>query len=292
MLSNHIEKIEWLTDTKFFILKPADDGRTPYRITAKDDATIARVITLVSTLDGLSSIDNKKIESLWKKIVNQNTDAVCTRKDGVAITPRTAGQKKYVDAILNNSIVICRAPAGTGKTWLAIAAACRMLRKKEIEKIVLTRPVIEAGESLGFLPGGIAEKIDPYLQPLYDSLYDILGKPETEKLIQKGVIRIAPLAYMRGVTFTDSFVILDEAQNATRSQLKMLLTRFGERSKMVIEGDVTQIDLPGESVSCVNDFNLFLSVPDLAVTDMTTADIVRHPIVVHILKAYEEGIRT
>lgn len=206
---------------------------------------------------------------------------------GDAIKPKTSGQAAYVNAIEKNLITIVNGPAGTGKSLLAVAMACKALKNRDIDHIVLTRPVVEAGESLGFLPGDLQEKIDPYMRPLYDALYDILGKPNVDNMIAKGIIEIAPLAYMRGRTMHDAFVILDEAQNATGGQLKMFLTRFGQNCKMVVDMDPTQIDLPKKSMSCYQDIHLFESIKDMAVVTMTGSDISRHPIIHKILNAYE-----
>lgn len=214
----------------------------------------------------------------------------------VMITPRgkqiklkTKGQQKYIEAIKRNDVVFAIGPAGTGKTYLAVAMAIKALRNKDVSRLVLTRPAVEAGEKLGFLPGDLQEKIDPYLRPLYDSLYDILGLENTQKYLEKNIIEIAPLAYMRGRTLEDSFIILDEAQNTTPEQMKMFLTRLGFGSKAIITGDITQIDLPRGQVSgLINALKVLKDIAGLGIHTMTGEDIVRHPLVEEIIKAYEK----
>ncbi|MCL6560733.1 MAG: PhoH family protein [Firmicutes bacterium] len=209
---------------------------------------------------------------------------------GKQIKPKTIGQKKYLEAIKNHDVVFSIGPAGTGKTYLAVVMAIKALRNKEVGRLVLTRPAVEAGEKLGFLPGDLQEKIDPYLRPLYDALYDVLGVENTQKYLEKHIIEIAPLAYMRGRTLEDSFIILDEAQNTTPEQMKMFLTRLGFGSKAVITGDITQIDLPRGQVSGLTDALAVLkNVKGLAIHTLTGEDIVRHPLVEEIIKAYETG---
>ncbi len=209
---------------------------------------------------------------------------------GKHIKPKTIGQKRYVEAIKNHDVVFAIGPAGTGKTYLAVVMAIKALRSKEVGRLVLTRPAVEAGEKLGFLPGDLQEKIDPYLRPLYDSLYDVLGVESTQKYLEKHIIEIAPLAYMRGRTLEDSFIILDEAQNTTPEQMKMFLTRLGFGSKAVITGDITQIDLPRGQVSgLVHALKVLKNVKGLAIHYLTGEDIVRHPLVEEIIKAYEAG---
>lgn len=206
---------------------------------------------------------------------------------GRAIRPKTSGQKRYCDAIRNSTVTFAIGPAGTGKTYLAMAMAIAALKRKEIGRIILTRPVVEAGENLGFLPGTLDEKIDPYVRPLYDALYDMTDMEKGNQLISQGVIEIAPLAFMRGRTFNDAFLILDEAQNTTPEQLKMFLTRLGFGSKMVITGDVTQIDLP-QGVSGLNGVRDILSdIDEISFIDLTGADVVRHSLVARIVRAYD-----
>ena len=212
---------------------------------------------------------------------------------GKRIKPKTAGQQKYIDSLQKHDIVFAIGPAGTGKTYLAVVMAIRSLRNRSINRIVLTRPAVEAGEKLGFLPGDLQEKVDPYLRPLYDSLYDVLGFESTQKYIERHVIEIAPLAYMRGRTLDDSFVILDEAQNTTPEQMKMFLTRLGFGSRAVITGDVTQIDLPrGQQSGLVHALQVLDGVEGLMFHHFSGEDIVRHPLVQKIVKAYEKKSTT
>ena len=203
------------------------------------------------------------------------------------ITPKTAGQKRYVDAIRNYDIVFGIGPAGTGKTYLAMAMAVQALQRKEVSRIILTRPAVEAGERLGFLPGDIVEKVSPYLRPLYDALYDMMEVEKIERYIEKGIIEVAPLAFMRGRTLNDSFIILDEAQNSTQEQMKMFLTRLGFDSKTVITGDVTQVDLPSEKPSgLVQVQDLLKHIEGIAFIHFTGQDVVRHELVQQIIEAY------
>ena len=207
---------------------------------------------------------------------------------GKMIYPKTLGQKEYYYALKNNDVVFGIGPAGTGKTYLAVVFAVDALKNNLVKKIVLTRPAVEAGENLGFLPGDLIEKVDPYLRPLYDALHDMLGVEQTERLIEKGVIEIAPLAYMRGRTLEDAYVILDEAQNTTDNQMKMFLTRLGFNSKMIITGDVTQIDLPrGVESGLVRAMDILNNVKGISFIHLTAMDVVRHPVVQRIIERYE-----
>lgn len=211
---------------------------------------------------------------------------------GKQIKPKTAGQKDYITAIKNHDIVFGIGPAGTGKTYLAVVMAVRALRNKEVQRIILARPAVEAGEKLGFLPGDLLEKVNPYLRPLYDGLYDVLGREIAQKYMEKNIIEIAPLAYMRGRTLEDSFIILDEAQNTTSEQMKMFLTRIGTGSKVVITGDITQIDLPkGAYSGLVEAQNVLSGVEGIAFHYLTEVDVVRHPLVQKIIQAYAEKQR-
>ena len=216
-------------------------------------------------------------------------DVICITAKGRPVKAKTIGQKRYVDSVLKNTVTIGVGPAGTGKTYLAVAAAVAAFRDKKINRIILTRPAVEAGERLGFLPGDLQSKVDPYLRPLYDALFDMLGAETYNKYLERGNIEVAPLAYMRGRTLDDSFIILDEAQNTSREQMKMFLTRMGFGSKIVITGDVTQIDLPKDTVSGLKEAMRVLSgVEDIAICKLSGADVVRHVIVQRIIKAYEE----
>ena len=216
-------------------------------------------------------------------------DCICLTARGKPLKPKTVGQKRYVEAIENNTVVLGIGPAGTGKTYLAVAMAVKAFRAKEVSRIILTRPAVEAGEKLGFLPGDLQNKVDPYLRPLYDALYEMLGVESYQKHVERGSIEIAPLAYMRGRTLDDSFIILDEAQNTTPEQMKMFLTRIGFGSKAVITGDVTQIDLPGGVRSGLKEAMKVLDhIEDIKVMKFTDLDVVRHPLVRKIIKAYEK----
>ena len=223
------------------------------------------------------------------KIGQMARDVLCITAKGKPIKPKTLGQKRYVDAIKQNTVTLGIGPAGTGKTYLAVAAAVAAFRGGQVNRIILTRPAVEAGERLGFLPGDLQSKVDPYLRPLYDALFDMLGAETYNKYLERGSIEVAPLAYMRGRTLDDSFIILDEAQNTSREQMKMFLTRMGFGSKIVITGDVTQIDLPKDTVSGLKEAMRVLSgVEDIAICKLSGADVVRHVIVQRIIKAYEE----
>ena len=222
------------------------------------------------------------------RIADLGSDVVCITSKGRPVKPKTIGQKAYVQAIRQNTVTLGIGPAGTGKTYLAVAAAVAAFREKSVNRIILTRPAVEAGERLGFLPGDLQSKVDPYLRPLYDALFDMLGAETYNTYLEKGNIEVAPLAYMRGRTLDDSFIILDEAQNTSREQMKMFLTRLGFNSKMVITGDVTQIDLPADKVSGLKEAMRVLDgVEDIKICRFTGADVVRHALVQQIIEAYE-----
>ena len=223
------------------------------------------------------------------KIGEIAADVLCVTAKGKPIKAKTLGQKRYVDAIHKNLVTLGIGPAGTGKTYLAVAAAVAAFRDKQVNRIILTRPAVEAGERLGFLPGDLQSKVDPYLRPLYDALFEMLGAETYQKYLERGNIEVAPLAYMRGRTLDDSFIILDEAQNTSREQMKMFLTRLGFGSKIVITGDATQIDLPADKVSGLKEaMRVLKGVEDIAICQLTGADVVRHVIVQRIIKAYED----
>ena len=216
-------------------------------------------------------------------------DVLCISAKGRPVKPKTLGQKEYIQSVLKNTITIGVGPAGTGKTYLAVAEAVAAFRAKTVNRIILTRPAVEAGERLGFLPGDLQNKVDPYLRPLYDALFDMLGPETYGKYLERGNIEVAPLAYMRGRTLDDSFIILDEAQNTTREQMKMFLTRLGFGSKIVITGDITQIDLPGDKVSGLKEaIRVLDGVEDIQICRLTPADVVRHVLVQRIVAAYDK----
>jgi len=223
------------------------------------------------------------------EVMRLAADCVCVTCKGKPIKAKTVGQKKYVEAITNNTIVIGIGPAGTGKTYLAVAKAVSAFLRKDVSRIVLTRPAVEAGEKLGFLPGDLQNKVDPYLRPLHDALFDMLGVETYQKYLERGSIEIAPLAYMRGRTLDDSFIILDEAQNTTPEQMKMFLTRLGFNSKAVITGDITQIDLPdGQRSGLKEVIKVLKNIDDVAICTLSERDVVRHRLVQEIIKAYEK----
>ena len=224
------------------------------------------------------------------QVAQMAKDVVCITAKGKPIKAKTVGQQEYMKAIRKSTITLGVGPAGTGKTYLAVAAAVAAFRERTVNRIILTRPAVEAGERLGFLPGDLQNKVDPYLRPLYDALYDMLGAETFQKYQERGSIEVAPLAYMRGRTLDDSFIILDEAQNTTREQMKMFLTRLGFGSKVVITGDVTQIDLPSDKTSGLKDvLNVLSDVKDIAICRLTSADVVRHALVQQIIDAYEKA---
>lgn len=229
-------------------------------------------------------------EGAQEEITQLCGDGICVTVSGKVVKPKTVGQKKYIDAISKNTIVLGVGPAGTGKTYLAVAMAVKAFKAHEINKIILTRPAVEAGEKLGFLPGDLQNKVDPYLRPLYDALFDMLGAESFAKQMERGCIEVAPLAYMRGRTLDDAFIILDEAQNTTREQFKMFLTRLGFNSKMVITGDITQIDLPDSRKSGLIDaMRVLKGINDIEITRFSEKDVVRHKLVQDIIRAYERS---
>jgi len=273
-------------------------------IKVKGDAE--SVISACRTIEGLISMINKGEQITDRNVdyvaslvedgedgkITEITDAncICITAKGKPVKPKTLGQKQYVEAIRNNTITIGVGPAGTGKTYLAVAQAVSAFRAKQVNRIILTRPAVEAGEKLGFLPGDLQQKVDPYLRPLYDALFDMLGAENFQKCQERGDIEVAPLAYMRGRTLDDSFIILDEAQNTTAEQMKMFLTRLGFNSKAVVTGDITQIDLPDGKKSGLKDaVKILKNIDDIAISRLTGKDVVRHRLVQEIIKAYERS---
>ena len=252
------------------------------------------LLTLINKGETLSDQNVRYAIGLVKegnddKLAKMATDTVCITAKGKPIKAKTLGQKKYCEAINKNTITFGVGPAGTGKTYLAVALAVTAFRAKQVEKIILTRPAVEAGEKLGCLPGDLQSKVDPYLRPLYDALFDMLGAENFQKYQERGSIEVAPLAYMRGRTLDDSFIILDEAQNTTPEQMKMFLTRLGFNSKMVVTGDITQIDLPaGKKSGLTKVMRILKNVDDIEICKFTQKDVVRHRLVQEIIKAYEK----
>ena len=269
-----------------------------------DEETVDKAVRTLEGLLSLASkgetIDEQRVRYLITLVREGNDaqvaqmakDVVCITAKGKPIKAKTIGQQQYMRAIEKNTITIGVGPAGTGKTYLAVAAAVAAFRERTVNRIILTRPAVEAGERLGFLPGDLQNKVDPYLRPLYDALYDMLGPETYQKYQERGSIEVAPLAYMRGRTLDDSFIILDEAQNTTKEQMKMFLTRLGFGSKIVITGDVTQIDLPADKTSGLKDaLRVLEGVKDISICKLTSADVVRHSLVQEIINAYEKADR-
>ena len=274
---------------------------TDLKITGDEESTQKAVHTLEGLLSLAAKgeeIDEQRVRYLITLVQEGNEeqvqqiakDVVCITAKGKPIKAKTVGQQNYMRAISKNTVTIGVGPAGTGKTYLAVAAAVAAFRERTVNRIILTRPAVEAGERLGFLPGDLQNKVDPYLRPLYDALYDMLGPETFQKYQERGSIEVAPLAYMRGRTLDDSFIILDEAQNTTKEQMKMFLTRLGFGSKIVITGDVTQIDLPSDKTSGLKDaIRVLQNVEDIAICRLTSADVVRHALVQKIINAYESA---
>ena len=265
------------------------------------DKGVRAVEGLLSLAAKGETIDEQKVRYLIDLVKSGNDDkigamaqdVVCVTAKGKPIKAKTLGQQKYMKAIAKNTITIGVGPAGTGKTYLAVAQAVAAFRAKEVDRIILTRPAVEAGERLGFLPGDLQNKVDPYLRPLYDALFDMLGPDTYSKYLERGNIEVAPLAYMRGRTLDNSFIILDEAQNTTREQMKMFLTRLGFGSKIVITGDATQIDLPRDKVSGLKEaIRVLDGVEDIAICRLTASDVVRHALVQKIVAAYDQYEKT
>ena len=271
------------------------------KITGDDEPSVAKaekaVKTLCESFDRGENIEEQNVryaiamvnDGSEGEIASMSGDCVCVSYSGKPIKPKTVGQKKYCDMIRKNTITFGVGPAGTGKTYLAVALAVTAFKQKQVQRIILTRPAVEAGEKLGFLPGDLQNKVDPYLRPLYDALFEMFGQEAFARLSEHGAIEVAPLAYMRGRTLDDSFIILDEAQNTTREQMKMFLTRLGFNSKMVITGDITQIDLPEAKKSgLIEALKVLKNVEDIAQNRFTEKDVVRHKLVQDIVKAYDD----
>jgi phosphate starvation-inducible PhoH-like protein len=262
---------------------------------SKAVSVINSLLTLINHGEALSEQNVRYCMSLVnegsdQKIESLSGDCICITSKGKPVKPKTIGQKNYCNAIKQNTITIGVGPAGTGKTYLAVAMAVTSFRAHEVNRIILTRPAVEAGEKLGFLPGDLQSKVDPYLRPLYDALFDMLGAETYQKYLERGNIEVAPLAYMRGRTLDDSFIILDEAQNTSPEQMKMFLTRLGFNSKMVITGDITQIDLPSGCRSGLKDaVRILKNIDSIANISFTEKDVVRHKLVQDIIKAYERA---
>jgi len=262
---------------------------------AKGIRAINGLLLLISRGETLSDLNVRYVLSLVNennedKLSEMTADCVCITSRGRPVKAKTLGQKKYVEAMKANTIVLGVGPAGTGKTYLAVAMAVTALRGKDVSRIILTRPAVEAGEKLGFLPGDLQHKVDPYLRPLYDALFDMLGAENFLKHQERGNIEVAPLAYMRGRTLDDSFIILDEAQNTTAEQMKMFLTRLGFNSRMVVTGDVTQIDLPeGKRSGLIEAVRILKGIDSIATVKLSEKDVVRHKLVQDIVKAYEKN---
>lgn len=264
--SEAVSKAQRTVDTLFAMI--AKDGTL-------SEQNVRYVITLVE-------------QGSEQSMVQMNNSCIAVTVKGKPVKPKTLGQKKYTDAIQNNTITFGIGPAGTGKTYLAVAMAVRAFRDEQVSRIILTRPAVEAGEKLGFLPGDLQDKVDPYLRPLYDAMFDMMGPENFQRNMEKGCIEVAPLAYMRGRTLDDSFIILDEAQNTTPEQMKMFLTRLGFNSKAIVTGDVTQIDLPNAGRSgLIEAVKVLKNIDDIAIMRLTEKDVVRHKLVQDIITAYE-----
>lgn len=263
----------------------------------KVDKAISAINQLLAIASSGETIDEQKVRYVMGQIEDGNEEAlaelgkdvICIKADGSPLKAKTIGQEQYIEKMRKNAIVFGIGPAGTGKTYLAVAMAVAAFKNKDVNKIILTRPAIEAGESLGFLPGDMQDKVDPYLRPLYDALGEMLGYEAFHKYVERGQIEVAPLAYMRGRTLDDAFIILDEAQNTTAEQMKMFLTRMGNASKIVVTGDVTQIDLPHDKRSGLRDAEVVLKhIDGIEFMYLSEKDVVRHPLVQQIVKAYEK----
>jgi phosphate starvation-inducible PhoH-like protein len=293
--NNNIKELEKITDTKIYsrgnsiLVKGNLKKNELIKNAVKFLTEQFKINRTIEKKDILSSVNKFMID---EKINSERNIEYIIKTPKKSVIPRSEKQKNYVRSLKQSEVIISAGPAGTGKTFLAVAVALTMLLEKKIERIILSRPAVEAGERLGFLPGDMREKVDPYLRPLYDSLYDLLDYEKIQKKIEVGDIEIAPLAFMRGRTLKNSFAILDEAQNATDTQIKMFLTRIGENSKIVINGDPTQIDLPNKSLSGLNRSKKLLGhLKEISIVDFDHKDVVRHPLVSKIVKAYSDNNR-
>ena len=294
--NNNIKELERITETKIYsrgnsiLVKSNSEKNELIKNAVKFLSEQFKINGTIEKKDIISSVNKFMIDEKINNAEKNIEYIIKTPKKSVI--PRSEKQKKYVRALRESEVIISTGPAGTGKTFLAVAVALTMLLEKKIERIILSRPAVEAGERLGFLPGDMREKVDPYLRPLYDSLYDLLDFEKIQKKIEIGDIEIAPLAFMRGRTLKNSFAILDEAQNATDTQIKMFLTRIGENSKIVINGDPSQIDLPNKSLSGLNRSKKLLGhLKEISIVDFDHTDVVRHPLVSKIVKAYSDQNR-
>ncbi|MGG0657548.1 PhoH family protein [Rummeliibacillus pycnus] len=281
-------QIQMITRGDSIVIVGEEDNKQQASLLVQQLLKVIRKGININQRDVVSALEMSKngtveyFSELYDEVIARNTK-------GKIIRAKTIGQRQYIQAIRHKDLVFCIGPAGTGKTYLAVVMATQALKNGQVKRIILTRPAVEAGESLGFLPGDLKEKVDPYLRPLYDALHDVLGAEQTARMIERGTIEIAPLAYMRGRTLDDAFVILDEAQNTTEAQMKMFLTRLGFGSKMVITGDKTQVDLPkGAKSGLISAENTLRNVKDIEFRMLEQADVVRHPLVAKIIQAYEE----
>jgi len=287
-----------LIETEFGVTVASREGELRVNGEPEDVMVATKALTALLTLSNRGETLNEQnvryVISLARagqedKVSELTQDVICISSKGRPVKPKTIGQKKYVESILENAVTIGVGPAGTGKTYLAVAAAVAAFRERKINRIILTRPAVEAGERLGFLPGDLQSKVDPYLRPLYDALFDMLGAETYNKYLERGNIEVAPLAYMRGRTLDDSFIILDEAQNTSCEQMKMFLTRMGFGSKMVITGDATQIDLPADKLSGLKQaVRVLKNVEGVGICELDDRDVVRHVMVQRIIKAYQD----
>ncbi len=302
-----IREVFGTLDCNISIVEKLYDVQVSYRgdeIVVRGGETVDKAASVISEMfkaaESGQFVDEQKVnyiitlanEGVLYSQVNLTRDVICFTYRGKPLKAKTIGQKDYVAAIKKNDITFGVGPAGTGKTYIAVAMAINSLKAKEVEKIILARPAVEAGERLGFLPGDLQEKVDPYLRPLYDALYDILGRERSLTLKEKEVIEVVPLAYMRGRTLNNAFIILDEAQNSTKEQMKMFLTRMGFGSKVIVTGDITQIDLPrGKKSGLIDALDILSDVEGIGVCRLTDSDVVRHPLVRRIVNAYDRYIQ-